>query len=177
MVSDLTFTCKRKHAAHIILANRNADKVCRSHCRFVYLWKPTPCHTDPLLLSTMRRCVATEIEIMIMCPSDCIKVLPLQKKPGGMKCKWQCGADGLSVVALASMNLKGDVGCDRVCVCASVCVRQVTGCQSVDYRGYFQVFCLCLAHRLIITKVIAWAVLGSVVFGLDTVCASCVYAV
>lgn len=74
-----------------------------------------PCHTDPLLLSTMLRCVATEIEIMIMCRSDCIKVLPLQKKPGGMKCKWQCGADGLSAVALAPMNLKGGAGYDCVC--------------------------------------------------------------
>lgn len=130
-----------------------------------------PCLTDPLLLSTMLRCVATEIEIMIMCPSDCIKVLPLQKKPGGMKCKWQCGADGLSAVALAPMNLKGGAGCD--CVCA----RQVTGWQGTDYRGYLQVFCLRLAHRLIITKVVSWAVLDAVVFRLDPVCASPVDAV
>ncbi len=126
-----------------------------------------PCHTDPLLLSTMLRCVTTEIEIMIMCPSDCIKVLPLQKKPGGMKCKWQCGADGLSVVALAPMNLKGGAGCE------SVCARPVTGWQGTDYRGYLQVFWLRLAHRLIIAKVMSWAVLDAVVFGLDPVSASC----
>ncbi len=107
------------------------------------------CHTDPLMLSTMLRCVATEIEIMIMCPSDCIKVLPLQKKPGGMKCKWQCGADGLSAVALAPMNLKGGAGCE------SVCATQVTGWQGTDCGGYLQVFCLRLAHRLIITKVVS----------------------
>lgn len=63
-------------------ANRTADKVCRCHCHSMYRCKPTPCHTNSLLLSTMLRCVATEIEIMIMCPSDCIKVLPLQKKAG-----------------------------------------------------------------------------------------------
>lgn len=41
------------------------------------------CHADSFRLHhATPHCSGTEIEIMIMCPSDCIKVLPLQKKAG-----------------------------------------------------------------------------------------------
>lgn len=90
----LTLTCRHTHTQSFVqncgtqICGLCEYSVCVDSIAIQCICKhQQPCHTDPLLLSTMLRCVATEIEIMIMCPSDCIKVLPLQKKPGGMKCK------------------------------------------------------------------------------------------
>lgn len=63
------------------------------------------------LTHTHTKHLSMEIEIMIMYPSVCIKVLPLQKMPAGMKCKRE--ADGLR-----RRKEKGSM-CEGVCVCVS----------------------------------------------------------